>query len=61
MYKTLKFYDKKGVTRYQTAFVAVYENAFIKLSNLARHFYGVIFDARLLTKTEQADIWRVKK
>ncbi len=55
MYKTLKFYDKKGVTHYQTAFIAVYENAFIKLSNLAKHFYGVIYDARLLTKNEQAE------
>ncbi len=54
MYRTLKFYDKRGITRYQTAFIAVYENAFIKLSNLAKHFYGAISDARLLTKEEQS-------
>lgn len=55
MYKTLKFYDKNGITRYQSAFVAPYENAFIKLLNLAKHFYGVISDAKLLTAKEQAE------
>lgn len=26
MYKTIKFYDKRGITRYQSAFIAVYES-----------------------------------
>lgn len=55
MYKTLKFYDNKGITRYESAFVAPYENAFIKLLNLAKHFYGIVKDARLLTAEEQAE------
>lgn len=55
MYRTLKFYDKKGITRYESAFIAPYENAFIKLLNLAKHFYGIVSDARLLTAKEQAE------
>lgn len=55
MYKTIKFYDKHGITRYQSAFITPYENARGKLLNLARHFYGVISDARLLTAKEQAE------
>lgn len=55
MYKTLKFYDKNGITRYQSAFIAPYENAWQKLINLARHFYGVISDARLLVAKEQSE------
>lgn len=55
MYKTIKFYDKNGITRYQSAFIAPYENAFTRLLNLAKHFYGFISDARLLTAKEQAE------
>lgn len=55
MYKTIKFYDSKGITRYESAFIAAYENAFTKLLNLAKHFYGDISGARLLTKKEQSE------
>ena len=53
MYKTITFYDKQGITRYESAFIAAYENAFTKLLNLAKHFYGDISGARLLTQKEQ--------
>lgn len=55
MYKTLKFYDKNGITRYQSAFIPVCENAFTYLLNLAKHFYGIVRDARVLTAKEQAE------